>query len=59
MAALVCSDLRVQDVTIRSYTESMATGDAAVRFAQKLRQNDAGYEDFFRCFRAVSAGGGT
>jgi hypothetical protein len=53
MAALVCSDLKVEGISIRSYTESIATGDAAVRFAQPLRNNTATTRDFFSCMRAV------
>ena len=59
MAALVCSDLKVQGITIRSYTESMATGDAAVRFARNLGNDRAAIRDFFSCFRAVPAGDGS
>jgi hypothetical protein len=59
MAAMVCSDLKVKGISIRSYTESIATGDAAVRFAQQLRNNTATTRDFFSCMRAVPSGDGS
>jgi hypothetical protein len=58
MAALVCSDLKVEGITIRSYTDSMATGDAAVRFASNLGNNRAAIGDLFSCFRARPTTGG-
>jgi len=61
MAALVCSDLRVEGITIRRYTESMATGAAAQTFAANLAQNPGATRSFFDCFSAPpqSGSGGT
>jgi hypothetical protein len=59
MSALVCSNLAVEGITIRKYTESLATGEAATKFAAKLssdskNEGDAKAEnlkDFFDCFK--------
>jgi hypothetical protein len=63
MSVLACSSLSVQGITIKSYTESLATGKAATLFADKLKNgaNDVAVEqqratlakvkDFFSCFR--------
>jgi len=55
MAALVCSNLMVDGITIRRYTESLATGKAAKMFAENLRgqSSDKAAEkikNFFDCF---------
>ncbi|HMD65447.1 MAG TPA: hypothetical protein VKG22_02200 [Stellaceae bacterium] len=56
MSALVCSNLVVDGITIRRYTESLATGKAAKMFADNLGgQNHAvaaaKIKDFFDCFK--------
>jgi hypothetical protein len=50
MAALVCSELKVEGISIRRYSEAIATGEAASTFASKLGNNDANAQDFFNCF---------
>lgn len=67
MSALVCSDMQVQGITIRHYSESIATGQAATNFAANLQEQDraeqgrAALRDFFRCLRETGsdAGGGS
>jgi hypothetical protein len=52
MSVIACSNLRVGIVSIDYYDESMATGRAAVLFAEaiaKKRKEIA--EDYFECFR--------
>jgi len=56
MSALVCSNLVVDGITIRRYTESLATGQAATNFANNLgAQNNAAaaakIKNFFDCFQ--------
>jgi hypothetical protein len=57
MSALVCSNLVVDGITIRRYTESLATGQAATKFADHLgTQTDAAVaatkiREFFDCFK--------
>ena len=60
MSALVCSNLSVEGITIRKYTESLATGEAATKFAAKLSSGSKGesdaakteeLKDFFDCFK--------
>ena len=54
MSALVCSNLIVDGITIRKYTESLATGQAATQFADHLTKTEdpAGkIKDFFDCFK--------
>jgi hypothetical protein len=56
MSALVCSNLVVDGITIRRYTESLATGQAAKTFADYLGgQNNAAATNktkgFFDCFK--------
>jgi hypothetical protein len=59
MAALVCSNLAIDGITIRRYTESLATGEAAKTFARNLHSDPSGQpgaarasvKDFFDCFR--------
>lgn len=50
MAALVCSDLKVEGISIRGYSESIATGKAATEFAKKLKNKNATLGQFFNCF---------
>lgn len=51
MSVIACSDLRVGIVSIDYYDESMATGRAAVLFAEALaRQREETVEDYFACF---------
>ncbi|MBR0672026.1 hypothetical protein GXW76_12665 [Roseomonas soli] len=65
MSALVCSDLQVQGITIRHYSESLATGQAATDFADQLRNQDragqarVALRDFFRCLREAPATAGS
>jgi hypothetical protein len=64
MTALACSNLAVKGVTIKRYTESIATGEAARIFAESLGGADTrAVKDFFDCFKdkkatPVSTGGG-
>jgi hypothetical protein len=69
MSSLVCSNLVVEGITIRKYTESLATGRAATTFSDHLgRQTDAALaaskiKEFFDCFKdqgspPVSSSGG-
>lgn len=70
MSALACSDLAVEQLTIRRFSESLATGQAARDFASRLhgqgdgRQVQGALRDFFDCFRdrpqptTTSGGGG-
>jgi hypothetical protein len=60
MSALVCSNLAVEGITLRRFTESLATGTAAQKFADKLNAGDGGkagadgatkVKDFFDCFK--------
>lgn len=57
MSALVCSELAVDGITVRRYTESLATGLAAVKFAKALAapgtppSEAARIKDFFDCFK--------
>jgi|SRR5271165_1533586 len=60
MSALVCSNLAIEGITIRRYTESLATGPAAKMFADSLKgdgtekvdQNTVTkVKDFFDCFK--------
>jgi hypothetical protein len=53
MSALVCSELGIAGITIRRYTESLATGVAAKAFAKALaspEKTGAKVKDFFDCF---------
>ena len=60
MSALACSSLIVEGITIRQYTESLATGQAAKDFAAKLASGSnpqsgaARIRDFFDCFKDQS-----
>jgi hypothetical protein len=58
MSALACSSLSVKGITIKRYTESIATGEAARRFAAKLAVDTKSgavdvnaVKDFFDCFK--------
>jgi hypothetical protein len=53
MASLACSRLVVSGITIKRFTESIATGQAAQDFAAKLNEkNDTkAVKDFFSCFK--------
>ena len=67
MSALACSSLSVQGITVRRFTESIATGDAAKKFAAKLQVDTkdgaldvkalASVKDFFDCFKDKPASG--
>ena len=61
MAALVCSDLVVDGVFLKKYSESIATGEAAKIFSQKLMAPNGQADNFFDCYKktAVANGGGT
>ncbi len=67
MTALACSSVWVKGITIKRYSESIATGDAAQTFAKKLTANAVGTDaqitaadrkaalkDFFDCFKEQS-----
>ena len=53
MSSLVCSNLTVEGITIRRYTESIATGIAAKKFAAHLKDSKtpSKVKDFFDCFK--------
>ncbi len=54
MSAIACSRLAVNGITIKKFTESIATGKAAQDFAAQLGDNKAGQnnvKDFFSCFK--------
>lgn len=54
MSTLVCSELGVEGITIRRYTESLATGAAAQNFANAVRNTDVqatAIRNFFECFQ--------
>lgn len=52
MTALGCSTLLVKGITIRRFTESIATGKAAQTFAEALKHSDPKpVKDFFDCFK--------
>jgi hypothetical protein len=53
MTSLACSSLAVDGITVRRFTESIATGDAAYTFAQKLHTTagSSAVKDFFDCFK--------
>jgi hypothetical protein len=55
MSVMACSDLRVGIITIDYYDESLATGRAAVKFAEALADPDRPNnkkvaQDYFECF---------
>jgi hypothetical protein len=64
MSVLACSSLSVKGITIQRYTESLATGEAAKTFADKLKSNDPVVQkttldrmkDFFDCFKEKPPG---
>jgi hypothetical protein len=60
MSALACSSLSVKGITIKRYTESIATGEAAKKFADQLKVDKNGMvddkavakaKDLFDCFK--------
>ena len=52
MSTMACSTLAVNGITVRKFTESLATGDAAKTFAEKLGGDDPRrVKDFFECFK--------
>jgi hypothetical protein len=56
MSALACSNLLVKGITIKRFTESVATGRAAQIFAENLEVDPTGakaraVKDFFDCFK--------
>ena len=65
MSVLACSTLSVKGITIKNYSESLATGEAAKRFANQLKSDVSGVgvgveqqratiakvKDFFSCFK--------
>ena len=65
MSVLACSSLSVKGITIQRYTESLATGEAAKTFADKLKSSDPAVQkttlermkDFFECFKEKPPGG--
>jgi hypothetical protein len=68
MTALACSSVWVKGITIKRYSESIATGEAAETFAKNLTVNPAdtdvskataadkkaALKDFFDCFKEQS-----
>lgn len=53
MSALVCSEVRVSGIFLSGFTEAMATGEAAKKFAKQATAEEVG--DFFSCLRPVTA----
>jgi hypothetical protein len=53
MTSLACSSLAVNGITVRQFTESIATGEAAHTFAKKLHETGdaSSVKDFFVCFK--------
>jgi hypothetical protein len=52
MTSLACSRLAVNGITIKRFTESIATGEAAQTFASNLHDTDPKpVKDFFDCFK--------
>jgi len=52
MTSIACSSLLVKGVTIKRFTESIATGKAAEEFAKTLKDDDPKpVKDFFDCFK--------
>ena len=52
MSALACSRLATNGITIKRFTESIATGEAAKKFATNLDNTDTrSVKDFFDCFK--------
>jgi hypothetical protein len=52
MSAMACSTLAVNGITVKKFTESIATGEAARTFAENLDKNDTrSVKDFFACFK--------
>jgi hypothetical protein len=61
MAAIACSSLQVNGITIRRFTESIATGEAARLFARALKADAdrKSVKDFFDCFKDKPEAPGT
>ncbi|MEK7994421.1 MAG: hypothetical protein AAB403_11515 [Planctomycetota bacterium] len=52
MSAIACSSLAVKGITIKHFKESIATGEAAEKFAKALQEVDSRpVKDFFDCFK--------
>lgn len=53
MTSLACSTLAANGITVRQFTESIATGEAAHIFAKKLHETGdaSSVKDFFACFK--------
>jgi hypothetical protein len=52
MTSIACSNLTVNGITIKRFTESIATGEAARTFAENLGGPDARLvKDFFDCLK--------
>ena len=53
MTSLACSSLAVNGITVKRFTELIATGEAAHIFAKKLHQtaDASSVKDFFDCFK--------
>jgi hypothetical protein len=52
MSTMACSSLFVNGISVRKFTESLATGEAARTFAKHLGDNDTRtVKDFFECFK--------
>ncbi len=55
MTSLACSSLAVNGITIKYFSESIATGEAAQTFAESLGGADIRkVKDFFDCFKDKS-----
>jgi len=61
MATLVCSDLVVDGVFLKKYSENIATGEAAKIFSKRLMDSKGQSDNFFDCYKktAVATAGGT
>ena len=57
MTAIACSSLYVKGITIKKFTEAIATGEAADKFAGALGNNPKPIKDFFVCFKDSDGGG--
>ncbi|MBV8186818.1 MAG: hypothetical protein JOY64_29825 [Alphaproteobacteria bacterium] len=55
MTSMACSSLAVSGITIKYFSESIATGEAAQTFAESLGVTDIRkVKDFFNCFKDAS-----
>lgn len=50
MAALSCSNLKIEGIFLTEFTERLATGRAARNFAKSLKNDADQAGDFFDCF---------